>query len=304
MNAVTKHNLPRLALIGFGEAAGAFAEGWRDLSLEVKAFDIKMDRVDVRQDVLGRCADLGVTACDDHASAVQNADLVFSFVTADQALEAAQSAAPAMAESGLYFDCNSCAPNTKREAARIIEAAGGRYVDAAVMAPVYPNLHRTPVTLSGPHTAAAADIAAALKMNISVEEGDVGTASSIKMVRSIMMKGLEALMLECVLAGRKAGVEDRVFASLDKTYPGFDFAEKAAYMQERVMVHGKRRAAEMREVALTIEQLGLPNFMTGQTVIWQQMVGDMELDPDHSLASTDYGPRADALLAVLAKDDG
>ena len=77
------------------------------------------------------------------------------------------------------------------------------------------------------------------------------------MIRSMMMKGLEALVCECVFAGRKAGVIETVLDSLDDTYPGFDWKKRAAYMLERVMTHGVRRAAEMREVALTVDLLGL-----------------------------------------------
>ena len=99
-------------------------------------------------------------------------------------------------------------------------------------------------------------------MAAKIYEGPVGSASAIKMIRSIMMKGLEALVCECVLAGRKAGVIDTVLDSLDDTYPGFDWKKRSAYMLERVMTHGVRRAAEMREVALTVDLLGLEGAMS------------------------------------------
>ena len=84
------------------------------------------------------------------------------------------------------------------------------------------------------------------------------------------MKGLEALVCECVLAGAKAGVIETVLDSLDDTYPGFDWRKRSAYMLERMMTHGVRRAAEMREVALTVDLLGLDGAMSRASVGWQQ----------------------------------
>ena len=117
------------------------------------------------------------------------------------------------------------------------------------MAPVHPRLHRTPLLISGPHVEAAAAAFASLGMSAKIHDGPVGAASSVKMIRSIMMKGLEALVCECVLAGRKAGVIDTVLDSLDDTYPGFDWKKRSAYMLERVMTHGsggRRKCAKSR----------------------------------------------------------
>ena len=145
------------------------------------------------------------------------------------------------------------------------------------MAPVHPRLHRTPLLISGPHAEAAAPVLAALGMAAAIHDGPVGSASAVKMIRSIMMKGLEALVCECVLAGAKAGVIDAVLDSLDDTYPGFDWKTRSAYMLERVATHGVRRAAEMREVALTVDVLGLDGAMSRASVGWQQAIGELGL---------------------------
>ena len=91
------------------------------------------------------------------------------------------------------------------------------------------------------------------------------------------MKGLEALVCECVLAGEKAGVIETVLDSLDDSYPGFDWRKRSAYMLERVMTHGIRRAAEMREVALTVDLLGLKGEMSRASVYWEQTIGELGL---------------------------
>ena len=251
-------------------------------------------------------AALGVIGAATPEAALGGATLVVSLVTADQALAAAKAVAAHIAPGTLYVDGNSCAPGTKLAAAARIEAAGGRYVDMAVMAPVHPKRHRTPVLLSGPHVGAALTALAALGMVAEAAPGDraslVGTASAIKMIRSVMMKGLEALFLECVLAGRRAGVDGIVLDSLEQTYPGFGWKERAAYQQERVMTHGIRRAAEMREVALTVEQLGLGGVMARAAVDWQRRVGDLRLDAK-AIGADDYGKLADAILAHLERPE-
>lgn len=290
-----------LGFLGFGEAAQALVTGWaRADNTSISVYDIKTDGPsnEIRAGKIADYRRFGVTGCETTAEALRGKPIVFSLVTADQAHIAARNAAAALEPDALYFDCNSCAPETKRRSAAVIDGAGGRYVDVAVMAPVHPNLHKVAMLVSGPHADAALQVFDALDMNARKMPGDVGRASSIKMVRSVMMKGLEALVLECVLAGRKAGVDDVVLDSLDKSYPGFDWKAKSAYMLERVMNHGIRRAAEMREVAKTVADLGIDNGMSKAIVDWHQRVGDLKLDA----GADDYKSRADAILAALAGD--
>ena len=290
-----------IAFIGFGEAARAFLDGWRTVPgscARVSAYDIKTDSTDpeVRARKRADYVAADVIGVSTAPEAVAGAEAIFSVVTADQAHEAALAALPGVERGAFFFDCNSCAPQTKEKTARDVDAAGGRYVDVAVMAPVHPRLHRTPLLISGPHAQAAAPVLARLGMAVEIHEGPVGSSSAIKMIRSIMMKGLEALVCECVLAGRKAGVIETVLDSLDDTYPGFDWRKRSAYMLERVMTHGVRRAAEMREAALTVNLLGLDGAMSRASAGWQQAVGDLGLRSTAEEAE-DYRSLADRILA-------
>jgi 3-hydroxyisobutyrate dehydrogenase-like beta-hydroxyacid dehydrogenase len=294
----------RIAFLGFGEAAQAFLAGWRsrpDFAAHVVAYDVKTDSREPRVRDAKR-ADYAAAHVEDGESAqatLAGAPLVFSVVTADQAEAAALVALPGLASNAFFFDCNSCAPQTKARLAERVEAAGGRYVDVAVMSPVHPRLHRSPLLVSGPHAVAAAAALRSLDMAPQVHDGPVGSSSAIKMIRSVMIKGLEALACECALAGRAAGVDAVVLASLDETFPGFDWKKRVAYMLERVMTHGVRRAAEMREAALTVDQLGLDGAMSRGAVAWQQRIGELALraaDGDPS----DYRDLADRILSALA----
>jgi len=286
--------MSKVAIIGFGEAGQAFVKGWgRERQFDVAAFDIKPDK-EPEYEVAG------MAGCATLKQALEGADAIISLVTADQAHVAAVGAAQHIAPDAFYFDGNSCAPETKKKSEQVVNSVAGRYIDMAIMAPVHPALNKVSVLLSGPHVETAQEIIALLDLSAKHVKGPVGTASAIKMTRSIMMKGLEALMLECVLAGRKAGVEDIVLDSLEETYPGFGWKDRAAYMFERVMTHGTRRAAEMREVAKTVDDLGLNAGMAHATVDWHQAIGDLGLET-MGFEQKDHKQLADILLKELAK---
>lgn len=289
--------LPKIIFIGFGEAAAALTKGWHAASLTpaIKAFDVKTDDATLKTAKLDDYKAQKVEGCLTTKAAIGDATVIFSMVTADQAGNAAADTAQYIEQGQYYFDCNSCAPETKKANAKLINAAGGRYVDVAVMAPVYPKMHQTPLLICGEYADDALDIFNQLDMKAKIVEGDVGQASSIKMVRSIMIKGLEALNAECLLAARKLGIDETIIPSLEKSFPEFGWQKRSGYMLERMMQHGIRRAAEMREVALTVEQLGLNNSMAKATVEWQQLIGDMKL----TAASEEFEPLADQILTNI-----
>lgn len=285
----------RIAFIGFGEAAEAF---WSSLErgpvAGATAFDVKT-LGEEREAMLERYRAFGVIGSDSLEAALSDADVVFSVVTADAAHQVAREAAPHLAAGALFLDCNSCAPQTKQQSARAVEASGGRYVDVAVMSPVNPLRNRTPLLLSGDHAGAAKAILDRLDMNATVEAGPVGKSSSVKMVRSIMIKGMEALFAECFLAGRLAGVDDQVLASLEASHPGFEWARRAGYNLERMALHGVRRGAEMEEVCAFLNHLGIDEPLSASTARWQTLIGELGLSVD----DTDYRATADRLIDTL-----
>ena len=252
-----------LALIGFGEAGSTFARaaGWEE---RARGWDVLPAR-------RAAMADAGVIAAESAAAALAGAPLVLSLVTADQALPAAQDYAASLMPGALWCDCNSVGPDTKRAAARAVEAAGGRYVDVAVLAPVNPVRLNVPLLLAGPAAEEAAAALGALGFaNIRVVGAEVGRASAIKMIRSVMVKGLEALTDEMMAAANAAGVADEVLASLDASEKTIPWAQRAAYNLERMATHGLRRAAEMEESAKTLLSLGVAPVMTRGTVYRQR----------------------------------
>lgn len=291
----------RLAFIGFGEAAGAIARGLIETGacVEMRAYDIKSDSSDaaVREQIGRAYETIGIKGCATLEAAIAGAELIFSLVTADQAATAARSAAPLLKPGQHFLDCNSCSPGCKRESSDTIAATGAFYTDVAVMAPIYPARHRTPLLIAGDHAAALLPELEHLDMSVTQMPGDVGAASTVKMLRSIMIKGLEALSAECFLAARSAGIEEHILQSLDKSFPGFGWRDRAGYNLERMRRHGVRRAAEMREVATTLTELGIGNDMASATTVWQQRIGDLQMQDD----STDLAQQADEILQRLSR---
>jgi 3-hydroxyisobutyrate dehydrogenase-like beta-hydroxyacid dehydrogenase len=289
-----------IAIIGLGEAGSALVRGWGPARAgSIRAYDIKTDSAETAAEIETRGAALGIRVCGTLAEALDGADLVFCTVTADQAGTAAHAGAVEIGQGTAWLDLNSCAPSTKRASATTIEAAGGQYLDVAVMSPVHPKLNMVPCLVAGPDAEALAAVMADLPMAVRVAGAEVGQASSIKMIRSVMVKGLEALTAECVLAAVAAGVEDEVLGSLAKSHAGTDWRARSAYNFERMVVHGTRRAAEMEEVVTTLNDLGLPADVTEGTVRWQRRMAGAIPAP---AGDEDLVALAQALLAQLRQD--
>jgi 3-hydroxyisobutyrate dehydrogenase-like beta-hydroxyacid dehydrogenase len=215
----------------------------------------------------------GIETGNSPEEALQGAGVAISLVTADAALLAAQQYAALLPQGALWCDMNSVSPDTKRTAAEVVEAAGGRYVDVAVMAPVDSEL-AVPLLIAGPHAIQAEELLGKIGFsNMRVVGDTVGKASAIKMIRSVMVKGIEALSYECSEAAEAAGVYDYVTASLDASEVHRSWADRIAYNRERMEKHGLRRAAEMEESAKTLQGLGVEPVMTRSTVQLQREVG-------------------------------
>lgn len=251
-----------VALLGLGEVGTVLAQ---DIGphAALSAWDIAF--ADPDSPASRNARTLGLPPAPDAVTAVRGADLVISAVTAANALAAAESAAPGVA-GAWFLDLNSAAPDRKQAAADVVERAGGRYVEAAVMSPITPKRLTAPVLLGGPHAKAFAQYAEPLGFTGLEPYADVvGPASATKLCRSVVIKGVEALVTESMLAARAWGVEGRVLESLSNLLPSDDWEALAAYLISRSLVHGRRRAEEMREAAATVAETGVEPLMSDAT---------------------------------------
>ena len=301
----------RIALIGYGEVGRILAEDLAAHGHALAAFDLKLtagrgDGAPLRTHAAG----LGVRLAGSHAQAVEGAELVISAVTASQAVAVAEACASGLAADAFFLDFNSASPGAKIRAAEAVHAAAGRYVEGAVMTSVPPYRSRVPLRLGGPHAEALKPRLDELGFAPKVHSAQLGVASATKMCRSVMIKGLEAMVIESFTTARAHGVEDAVIASLCETFPGIDWEKQAAYFFQRVIEHGRRRSEEVREVAATVREAGLVPYSAEGTAERQAHIADLAdagvfgLRGEPGFArSADWRVEADRLLAALTPKD-
>jgi len=261
----------RVALIGFGEVGQVLANDLHRVDgVELSAWD-RLFPVAGTEPRRAAAALTFLAAAGDMGEAVRDRCLVISAVTAGECRAAAEEAAPALTPGAFYLDLNSVSPRTRTRAAAVIEDAGGRYVEAAVMSPIAPQRVAAPIWLGGPHAREFLPIAHSLGFSGSAVYSDtLGAASAAKMCRSVIVKGMEALLAESLLTARRHGVEDVVLASLRDLFPVGDWRALARYMISRSLQHGRRRAEEMREAARTVAEAGFEPWMSAGSVARQE----------------------------------
>jgi 3-hydroxyisobutyrate dehydrogenase-like beta-hydroxyacid dehydrogenase len=302
-----EHSIGQIALIGFGEVGGVFGHDFAAQGLAVSAYDMLLDREPSRSDMLAKANAAKVRACDSAEEALRGSDLVISAVTAASALEAARSAAGFLRSGQTYLDINSVSPETKREIAAVLNGTPATFVEAAVMAPVSPQRLKVPMLLGGSGAAIAAPRLAAIGMNVKAVSERVGVASAIKMCRSIIIKGLEAITVESMFTARRYGAEKQVLESLEATYPGMGWLGALPdYLISRVAEHGKRRAAEMREAAQAVSDAGLEPLTalgTAQRQDWlAQTIAELSLAVPKG-EKFSWKELADAIVGAMSEQE-
>jgi len=268
-----------IAFLGFGEAGSTLAAGLRSAGVtRIVAYDINAASPTHGPLIQQRARDTGAELVDDNRALADGADILFSTVTSSSALDAARQTAPFLAARHLYADLNSVSPTLKKAIADVVAPTRARFVEVAVMAPVQPYGHRVPMLAGGAAAAQLAEAMTPFGMRVEVLGTEtIGSAAAVKMCRSIVVKGLEALLAECVLGASRFDADALVFASLEESYPGIDWKKLADYTMGRVVVHGERRAREMEEVADTLRSIGVEPIMAAATARRQQWSADLQL---------------------------
>jgi 3-hydroxyisobutyrate dehydrogenase-like beta-hydroxyacid dehydrogenase len=275
---------PSFAFIGFGEAGSTVSQTLRAAGVErIATYDILFDDPVAGRPLRDRAATLGVKACDTPAGAIDGADIVFSTVVCKSSLPAAEVAAKHLKPQQYYVDFNSISPGLKRKVAAAIAPSGARFVEASVMSNVPGHGHRVPMLLGGASAQDFMALIAPLDFNVTFVQQEIGLASATKMVRSIMMKGMEALYLECMRAASHFGIEQDVLDSVDESIAGRNWTQNCDRVMPRTVIHAKRRADEMSQVAETLREIGIDPLMaeaTERSLRWCSTLGLKEVYAD------------------------
>jgi 3-hydroxyisobutyrate dehydrogenase-like beta-hydroxyacid dehydrogenase len=267
-----------LGFIGFGEAAFHIARGLSGAGLEgILAFDVMAKDPKIGPLVRERADAARVELVDSLAALLLRCDTILCATSAKYALAIGTEAAPLLRPKTLYADLNSASPGTKKKISQAIDEAGGRFVDVAVMELVPPHGHKVPLAVSGAGAREFADRLSPYGMKISFISETAGASSSLKMLRSIFMKGLTALLLETLTAGRKAGVDSQIMESISGTLDSRPIAETAKLLVTRTAIAAERRVAEMGEVLDTLEEMGLDASSSRATKAKLQWLADFDL---------------------------
>jgi 3-hydroxyisobutyrate dehydrogenase-like beta-hydroxyacid dehydrogenase len=271
----TSLSFSRIALIGFGEAGSIFGTDLVLAGCEVSTYDILFDNQQTRAALRAKAESARVRPADSLAEAVADAQLIISAVTASSSGDVAALAGKKLERGQVFLDINSVSPAKKQSSSRLVAASGADYVESAVMAPVPPQRLKVAMLLGGARAAEVAPALVQLGMNATAISREIGVASAVKMCRSVVIKGIEALAVESMRAARRFGAEEQVLASLHQTFPGIGWDKRLPdYLVSRVAEHGRRRAAEMREVARTLTDIGIEPTMAAATAVCQDELID------------------------------
>lgn len=225
-----------VAVLGLGEAGSAIARDLVARGVSVRGWDPVAPLPE------------GVAAATGAADAAQGADAVLSVNTAAVALETATVVAPVLRPGALYADLNTGAPELKRSVAQPVEAAGAVFADVALMAPVPGRGITTPALASGPGARRFAELFGPLGMPVTVIDDQPGSAASRKLLRSVVMKGMAAAVIEGLTAAERLGCADWYLGEIKNLFAGANEA-----LVDRLITgsrrHAVRRAHEMRVVA-------------------------------------------------------
>ncbi len=267
----------RVAFIGFGEVASAFSAAIAARGAAVTAYDVLLDQSGGLDRLNARAAGTNV-AFRSLPDVVRGAQYVLSTVTTTVAREAARQCVPNLGAGQSYVDLNATDPAVKLEIERIIAPSGAAFVEGAVLGAVGVTGAKTELLLGGPHgERAARELAGELGLNVRFYSEDIGKASMFKMLRSVFSKGLEALLVEFLVAGERAGIRDDLWREVTELMANHPFEKTAGnWVRSHATAHA-RRYHEMKQVANVLRQLGLEPTITAATEAFFQRSGSLGL---------------------------
>lgn len=250
----------RVGILGYGEAGPVFARRLRERGCCVSAYDLLLSAPITQKPMALRMKQDGIRCSQSARLLAAESDLILSTVTCGNAVSAALSLGD-MSNTDLV-DLNSVGPSRKNEIAAVTAKSRGRATSGVAMDTVPQKGADVPLLLSGPYAPQVATTLCNLGLNARCVGSEHSTAAQMKLVRSIFIKGLEAVFVEGKSAADDLEIWDEVCASLTQTFPGLDWAEVVPYHIGRVKDHGARRASEMRECADMLREQGLDDTFT------------------------------------------
>lgn len=253
-----------VGFIGFGEVASTFARALVAHGARVLAYDILLQQGEGEVILKGRAGDLPGEFCS-LPDIVQRADCVLSTAATHVATDIARQCAEHLKPGKVFVDLNSAAPGIKVEIADIVAPSGADLCEGVILSAVGTAGARARILIGGPNGSKIAGILTSLGLNATFYSEEIGKASTYKMLRSVFSKGLEALLIEFLVAGRRAGLGDELWQEATETMARTPFERVASNWVQTHAVAYERRYHEIVQVAQTMRDLGLEPLMTAGT---------------------------------------
>lgn len=252
-----------IGFIGFGEAAfniaqGLYGEGVRG----IKAHDAMQDHEVMGKLVHKRAKESHVTLVEDSKDLVDWADVVFAAVPSTFTLGVCDEIKSHLKKNQLYVDVSASTPATKVAIWDRIKESGVLFADAAMLGSLPKKKHQVPITASGNGAKVFQETMAPYHMDITLAGEKAGSASAIKLVRSIFMKGIASLMIEMLEGAHSYGVSKEVIASLGKSLDGTPFESHLNRLVTGTGIHAKRRGHELEGSIDLLKDAGVEPYMT------------------------------------------
>lgn len=250
----------RLGLVGYGEIGSTLGRGLRESGLrDVIAYDKYAFTGPYSGLIQQRAQEAGVNLVDDPATLAQNADIILGVTPGSASLESAAALTPHLTRSHLFVDVASATPKIKREVAECVAPSGVTFGDASILGTPADG-HSLPIIVSGPAAEHVRDALVPWGMRMEAVGPVIGSASGIKILRSVVMKGIEALLVECLLGASELGIDATILQSIDRTFER-PFSKVANSLLTTGAIHAERRAEEVAMSADALADAGLDPVM-------------------------------------------
>lgn len=282
-----------IGIVGYGEVGKVFAGGLIQNNFDVHVYDLLTEQG--HEEVLKDIKNKGATPALSISDLVNKSEVILLLVNSAATKDVIASITKTKQKPLTIIDLTTSKPYTKKNCKIEIENYHPEaiYIDGAIMGTVATEGFNVPLLLASENEEIMLTIKKELTMNIKILVGEVGKAASIKLIRSVFMKGLEALLLESMIAAKKYNVDQNVMESISMTLNNNDFNKFGEALIKTHVIHKNRRYKEILDSIKLIEDAKIEPYVTQGVKHFFEYSVERDVKPSQSIDEilTAYGER-------------